>query len=103
MLDNYPWSLNDTASGTYTLHDFQSHEIAVLITLHNCLPYNRVCSSCGLHITQVFGNRGSHIARHLTDKSAWSPNYAIVNKTHVGSDKGKDRTTHETGVLSSKN
>ncbi len=58
------------ANGTYTLHDFQSRQISVLITLHDCLSYNGVSwSCCGLHITRVIGDRGSHIARHFTGRN----------------------------------
>ncbi len=48
--------MQTSTNGTYTLNDFQSRQIAVLITLHNCLSYNGVSWKVlvvGLHTTRT--------------------------------------------------
>ncbi len=52
------------------LHTPRLSTIAELITLHDCLSHNGGSwSCCGLHITSVIGDRGSHITRHFTGRN----------------------------------
>ncbi len=86
-----------TVYESYKLHSFQNHQIAALITLHDCLSYNgvwdlEVIRVCTLHELLA---TGGHTLRDISlggipDMSFCSPNYVIVNKTHARSDMGKD-------------
>lgn len=62
----------------FTLHDFQSRQIAALLTLHDCLEYNLVAVVCILHNWSTTGGHTLHnfSVGRITNNSALSINYA---------------------------
>ncbi len=60
-------------NSTHALHNLQSRQIAVLITLHDCLSYNGASlSCCGLHITRVISEGVTHYKTFYLEESPTS-------------------------------